>query len=86
MTQVRVSYQKLLKCWVLNELHKKNLYISPKVEALWAKGYKPADFYQADPQLRAAMDLILQASGSPKRSKLIKRASSKLEPSIIFVL
>ena len=22
-TQVRVSYQKLLKCWVLNELHKK---------------------------------------------------------------
>ena len=23
MTQVRVSYQKLLKCWVLNELHKK---------------------------------------------------------------
>ena len=21
--QVRVSYQKLLKCWVLNELHKK---------------------------------------------------------------
>jgi len=33
----------------------------PEVEALWAKGYKPADFYQADPQLRAAMDLI--ASG-----------------------
>ncbi|HCU79465.1 MAG TPA: glycogen phosphorylase, partial [Microbacterium sp.] len=29
----------------------------PEVEALWAKGYKPADFYQADPQLRAAMDL-----------------------------
>ena len=23
ITQVRVSYQKLLKCWVLNELHKK---------------------------------------------------------------
>ena len=22
-SQVRVSYQKLLKCWVLNELHKK---------------------------------------------------------------
>ncbi|MCC4268083.1 MAG: glycogen phosphorylase [Actinobacteria bacterium] len=34
----------------------------PEVEALWAKGYKPADFYQADPQLRAAMDLI--ASGA----------------------
>lgn len=34
----------------------------PEVEALWAKGYKPADFYQADPQLRAAIDLI--ASGA----------------------
>ncbi|MEC8762462.1 MAG: glycogen/starch/alpha-glucan phosphorylase [Actinomycetota bacterium] len=34
----------------------------PEVEALWAKGCKPADFYQADPQLRAAMDLI--ASGA----------------------
>ncbi len=34
----------------------------PEVEALWAKGYKPAEFYQADPQLRRAMDLI--ASGA----------------------
>lgn len=34
----------------------------PEVEALWAKGYKPADFYQQDPQLRAAIDLI--ASGA----------------------
>ncbi len=34
----------------------------PEVEALWAKGYKPAEFYQRDPQLRAAMDLI--ASGA----------------------
>ena len=34
----------------------------PEVEALWAQGYKPADFYQKDPQLRAAIDLI--ASGA----------------------
>ncbi|MFT3798746.1 glycogen/starch/alpha-glucan phosphorylase [Microbacterium sp.] len=34
----------------------------PEVEALWARGYKPAEFYQHDPQLRAAMDLI--ASGA----------------------
>ena len=34
----------------------------PEVEALWARGYKPADFYQADENLRRAMDLI--ASGA----------------------
>lgn len=34
----------------------------PQVEDLWAKGYKPADFYQADDNLRRAMDLI--ASGA----------------------
>ena len=34
----------------------------PEVEALWARGYKPADFYQADEGLRRAMDLI--ASGA----------------------
>ncbi|WP_439594165.1 glycogen/starch/alpha-glucan phosphorylase [Microbacterium sp.] len=34
----------------------------PEVEALWAKGYKPAEFYQADPSLRRAIDLI--ASGA----------------------
>ena len=32
------------------------------VEALWAEGYKPADFYQNDPDLRRAIDLI--ASGA----------------------
>ncbi|MFH8252497.1 glycogen/starch/alpha-glucan phosphorylase [Microbacterium sp. B2969] len=34
----------------------------PEVEALWAKGYKPSDFYQSDDNLRSAMDLI--ASGA----------------------
>jgi starch phosphorylase len=34
----------------------------PEVEALWARGYKPAEFYQADENLRRAMDLI--ASGA----------------------
>ena len=34
----------------------------PEVEALWAKGYKPSEFYQADDDLRHAMDLI--ASGA----------------------
>ncbi|GEP48342.1 alpha-1,4 glucan phosphorylase [Microbacterium saccharophilum] len=34
----------------------------PQVEDLWAAGYKPADFYQADDNLRRAMDLI--ASGA----------------------
>lgn len=34
----------------------------PEVEALWARGYKPADFYQGDESLRRAMDLI--ASGA----------------------
>jgi starch phosphorylase len=33
----------------------------PEVEALWARGYKPAEFYQADDNLRRALDLI--ASG-----------------------
>jgi glycogen phosphorylase len=34
----------------------------PEVEALWAKGYTPSDFYQQDDDLRRAMDLI--ASGA----------------------
>ncbi len=34
----------------------------PEVEALWARGYKPAEFYSADDNLRRAMDLI--ASGA----------------------
>ncbi|WP_208382596.1 glycogen/starch/alpha-glucan phosphorylase [Microbacterium ulmi] len=34
----------------------------PEVEALWAKGYRPADFYQQDDDLRRAIDLI--ASGA----------------------
>jgi starch phosphorylase len=34
----------------------------PQVEELWARGYKPADFYQQDDDLRRAMDLI--ASGA----------------------
>ena len=34
----------------------------PEVEDLWAKGYKPADYYQQDDSLRRAMDLI--ASGA----------------------
>lgn len=34
----------------------------PEVEALWARGYRPADFYQADEGLRRAIDLI--ASGA----------------------
>ena len=34
----------------------------PEVEALWAEGYKPAEFYQRDPGLRRAIDLI--ASGA----------------------
>ncbi|RZI94484.1 MAG: glycogen phosphorylase, partial [Microbacterium sp.] len=34
----------------------------PEVEALWARGYRPADFYQQDDDLRRAMDLI--ASGA----------------------
>lgn len=34
----------------------------PQVEDLWAAGYKPAEFYQADDNLRHAMDLI--ASGA----------------------
>jgi starch phosphorylase len=34
----------------------------PEVEALWAEGYRPADFYQEDDELRRAIDLI--ASGA----------------------
>jgi len=34
----------------------------PEVEELWATGYKPSEFYQADESLRRAMDLI--ASGA----------------------
>ena len=34
----------------------------PQVEALWAKGYKPSEFYQSDESLRRAIDLI--ASGA----------------------
>lgn len=34
----------------------------PEVEELWAKGYQPAEYYQSDPSLRSAMDLI--ASGA----------------------
>ncbi len=34
----------------------------PEVEALWAKGYRPADFYQGDETLRRTIDLI--ASGA----------------------
>ncbi len=34
----------------------------PEVEALYASGYSPASFYESDPQLRAAIDLI--ASGA----------------------
>ena len=34
----------------------------PEVEALWADGYRPAEFYQRDERLRSAIDLI--ASGA----------------------
>jgi starch phosphorylase len=34
----------------------------PEVEALWATGYRPADFYQSDERLRRSIDLI--ASGA----------------------
>ncbi len=34
----------------------------PEVEALWAKGYRPSEFYQSDESLRRAIDLI--ASGT----------------------
>ncbi|GAA1987380.1 glycogen/starch/alpha-glucan phosphorylase [Microbacterium pumilum] len=34
----------------------------PEVEALWAKGYQPTEYYQSDERLRRAMDLI--ASGA----------------------
>lgn len=34
----------------------------PEVEALWARGYHPAEFYQGDDNLRRAIDLI--ASGA----------------------
>jgi len=34
----------------------------PEVEALWAEGYRPSDFYQRDDDLRRAIDLI--ASGA----------------------
>ncbi|MDQ4504618.1 glycogen/starch/alpha-glucan phosphorylase [Sinomonas sp. ASV322] len=34
----------------------------PEVEALWAKGYRPSEYYQTDADLRRAMDLI--ASGA----------------------
>jgi starch phosphorylase len=36
--------------------------LEPEVEALYASGYTPASFYESDPQLRAAIDLI--ASGA----------------------
>jgi starch phosphorylase len=36
--------------------------LEPEVEALFASGYTPASFYESDPQLRAAIDLI--ASGA----------------------
>jgi glycogen phosphorylase len=34
----------------------------PDVESLWAKGYRPGEFYQENPELRRAIDLI--ASGA----------------------
>jgi starch phosphorylase len=36
--------------------------LEPEVEALFASGYTPASFYESDPQLRAAIDMI--ASGA----------------------
>jgi glycogen phosphorylase len=36
--------------------------LEPQVEALYASGYNPASYYESDPQLRAAIDLI--ASGA----------------------
>ncbi len=30
----------------------------PEVESLWARGYRPGEFAQADPELRRALDLI----------------------------
>jgi len=36
----------------------------PEVEALAARGYHPADFYQHDPQLKAALDLITSGTFS----------------------
>jgi len=36
----------------------------PEVEALGAKGYRPAEFYEADPDLKAAIDLIAQGTFS----------------------
>jgi starch phosphorylase len=36
--------------------------LEPEVEALYASGYTPASYYESDPQLRAAIDLI--ASGA----------------------
>ncbi len=36
--------------------------LEPEVEALFASGYTPASYYESDPQLRAAIDLI--ASGT----------------------
>ncbi len=36
--------------------------LEPEVEALFASGYTPASFYESDPQLRAAIDMI--ASGT----------------------
>jgi starch phosphorylase len=36
--------------------------LEPEVDALYASGYTPASYYESDPQLRAAIDLI--ASGA----------------------
>jgi starch phosphorylase len=38
--------------------------LEPEVEALYAKGYVPSSFYEADPSLRRAIDLIAQGAFS----------------------
>ncbi len=52
----------------------------PEVEALWARGYKPAEFYQADDNLRRALDLI--ASGAFSGGRPLDIRADRVEPAL----
>ena len=52
----------------------------PEVEALWARGYKPAEFYHADDNLRRALDLI--ASGAFSGGRPVDLRADRVEPAL----
>lgn len=47
----------------------------PEVAALWAKGYRPSEFYQGNEDLRRAMDLIASGAFSGETARPSNRSS-----------